>query len=159
MPIHIAYCITDNKGNVFHIKQFIIWSMEFVIDVLRCPCNLLYIRRTMQKCIGEHWRFIKKGCDEHSVPCNFLQAQKKDICCLEVMAIEAIPKGTLMKHSPSFAREKPFGSLNLDLCPLMASTRILKCILLCQHSLCLSWQYLVPKRCQLNIPLPVSHAH
>lgn len=122
---------TDNKGNIFHIKQFITCSMEFVIDVLRCLCNRLYIRhttRTMQKCIGEHRKFIQKGSDEHSIPHHFLQAHKKDIRCLEVMAITAIPKGTLMKDFPSFARGKLFGSLNLDLCPLMASTRILKCI-------------------------------
>lgn len=90
--------IVTNKGIPFQIKQFIICSTEFVIYVLLCPCSLLYVGhmiRTLRTRVGEHRRFIKKGCVTHSVPRHFPQAHNKDFGCLKVFAIEAIPKGTL----------------------------------------------------------------
>lgn len=93
--------IEDGKGKRFKIKQFITCSTEFVIYVLRCPCGLLYVGRTirtLRKRIGEHRRFIQKGCNEHSVPRHFLHFHKKDFRGLVVMAIEAIPQGTLTEN-------------------------------------------------------------
>lgn len=95
---HGKTSLQDSSGNTFHIKQFITCSTDFVIYILKCSCNLLYVGRTirpMRKRIGEHRRFITKGDVEHSVPRHFLSKHNKDTKNLEVMAIEAIPKGTL----------------------------------------------------------------
>lgn len=96
--LHGRSSFQDTNGNTFHIKQFITCSTDHVIYILRCSCNLFYVGRTirpMRKRIGEHRRFISKGCADHSVPRHFLRTHNKDLGKLEVMAIEAIPKGTL----------------------------------------------------------------
>lgn len=88
-----------------NICQFITCSSEFVIYILQCPCNLLYVGRTrctLRKRIGEHRRFIQKGCTKHSVPQHFSQHHNKNISDLRVFAIEFMP--THLTNNEKFLR-------------------------------------------------------
>lgn len=92
---------STSNGQNFNIRQFLTCSSEFVIYLLKCPCNLLYVgrtRRTLRKRIGEHRNLIKGGCDKHSVPRHFLLHHNKDFKGLVVMAIESISGNTLTEN-------------------------------------------------------------
>lgn len=92
----------NNLSPVRLILLFMFYSVH--VSSLHIGCTI----RTVRTRISEHRRFIKKGCDKHSVPRHFLQTHNKDIKCLKVFAIEAIPIGTLTikeRFSLHFRRE------------------------------------------------------
>ena len=84
-----------SKGKIYTFKEFYNCGSDFVIYALACPCNLLYVGRTirpLRQRFGEHRRKIEAGKDKHSVPRHFLECHQKSTNGLKVWVIEQIPK-------------------------------------------------------------------
>lgn len=84
-----------HKGKTYCFDNFHNCSTDHVVYCLSCPCQLLYVGRTicpLRQRFGRHRRFIETGCDKHSVPRHFLEFHHQSTAGLRVWIIEAIPK-------------------------------------------------------------------
>lgn len=84
----------NTKGKTYICNEFYNCGSDFVIYALICPCQLLYIGRTirpLRQRFGEHRRKIEGGRDKHSVPRHFLKCHNKSTLGLKVWVIEQIP--------------------------------------------------------------------
>lgn len=70
-----------NTGLTYPIKSLITCTTKCVVYLLRCPCGLEYVGRTVRKLhvrLGEHITNIKQGFDKHSVSRHYDLVHNRD---------------------------------------------------------------------------------
>ncbi|CAH2285173.1 Hypothetical predicted protein, partial [Pelobates cultripes] len=88
-----SFTYKDKKE--FTIKDQLTCFSKCVIYILKCPCNLIYVGRTI-RClhtrIAEHVRNIKKGLETHSVSQHYKKCHNSNPRNLMFCAIKSVSK-------------------------------------------------------------------